>query len=158
MCRVNEIPKPSNHAEIAPHNDANIFVLTEATQFEEENPKTIDLDEIKSDSDLADLKKKDPFMFYSIPSVQKTVMEGQRVELPTINKAIAVKESTVVKRSRRISFESIDNGMSMLFGLHSGDGPQHDYETDTDSDDESETECKDSFDLDAYLDANSKMI
>ena len=136
MCRVDETPKPTNYANSAPHTltDANVFVLTVATQFEEDSPKIIDLDELKSDSDLADLKKKDPFMFYSIPSIQKTVMEGQRVELPTIHKAIAVKESTVVKRSRRISFESIDNGMSMLFeSQNSGDGPQHDYETDTDS-------------------------
>ena len=91
----------------------------------------MDLDEIKTNSDLVALKKKDPFMFYSIPTVLKTVMEGKRVELPTIHKAIA-KESMVLKRSRRISFESIDKGMSMLLGLQtSGDGPQHAYETDT---------------------------
>ena len=84
-----------------------------ATWFEEDSPKTIDLNEIKSDSNLADLKKKDPFMFYSIPFIQKTVVEGKSIKLPTIHKAIAVKESTVVKRLRQI----LDMGHSMIMTL-----------------------------------------
>ena len=151
MCRVDETPSLTKSVERRivvdrTRTNARVPVLTEATQFEEDSPKTMDLNKIKSESDLAALKKSDPFMFYSIPSVQKEVMEGKRSELSSTIKAIA-KESTVVKRSRRISFESIDNGMAALFEAQQiGDGQQQVHEDGNDYV---------SFDFEAFLNAHS---
>ena len=159
MCRVDENPsftKIAVRRNVVDRTRANarVPVLTQATRFGEDRPRTMDLEDIKSESDLAALKKEDPFMFYSIPSVQKKVMEGKRSELSSTYKAIA-KESTVVKRSRRIAFESIDNGMAELFALQDAHSPSfhQEIQAEEEQDHDESSDYKDSFDYDAFLEA-----
>ena len=76
-----------------------------ATKFEEESTKTIDLNDIQAPADLAELRKKDPFMYHSIPAVRANVMHGTEVNVSTL---AASAESPVVQRRKRISYESCD--------------------------------------------------
>ena len=76
-----------------------------ATKFEEEFTKTIDLNDIQAPADLAELRKKDPFMYHSIPAVRANVMQGTEVDVSTL---AASAETPVVRRRGRISYESSD--------------------------------------------------
>ena len=76
-----------------------------ATKFEEESTKTIDLNDIQAPADLAELRKKDPFMYHSIPAVRANVMQGTEVNVSTL---AASAETPVVQRRKRISYESSD--------------------------------------------------
>ena len=144
-----QIPKPTlTKSAPAILADKNMSI-SEEIKFDEVMPNTMQVEEIRlsNASDLADLKTNDPFMFYSIPSVRMNVMEGKEVDLTSIHRGL-VKESTKVRRLRRISFESIDNGMSMLMNSLKGNNEQEqEAENDFDS------ECEDPFDFDELLNA-----
>ena len=81
-------------------------VFTVAT-VQEKTRKTIDTCTIKTASDLADLKKKDAFMYYSIPAVKETRMMGKDLDLSDMAVTPASPTaSAIVERRTRISFES----------------------------------------------------
>ena len=109
MSPANQTDNASNHSVQTETNTDNdqTFVrqFATATKFDEESTKTINLNDIQAPADLAELKKKDPFMYHSIPAVRANVMQGIDVDVSTI----AVNAQTpVVRRRRRISYESIN--------------------------------------------------
>ena len=98
----------SNHSiqtEPTSTTDNDQMPIQVATKFEEESTKTIDLNDIQAPADLAELRKKDPFMYHSIPAVRANVMQGTEVDVSTL---AASAETPVVRRRRRISYEGID--------------------------------------------------
>ena len=82
--------------------------LTVAT-IQEKAPRTIDTSTIKTSSDLSDLKKKDAFMYYSIPAMKKARMMGRDLDITDMALTPAnATTSAIVERQTRISFESSD--------------------------------------------------
>ena len=69
---------------------------------------------LKTTSDLAVLKAKDPFMYYSRPAVMEAKMQGKDLDLSAMAHANQG-NSSIVKRSTRISCESSD--IESLTGL-----------------------------------------
>ena len=81
-------------------------------------PKTIALKTIKTTSDLQSMKKKDPFLYYSIPGVRSSNLLSEEVDMNSLGtnrirscgsftqRHGAYQPLETVSRSRRISFES----------------------------------------------------
>ncbi|KAL3804652.1 hypothetical protein HJC23_008467 [Cyclotella cryptica] len=98
----NEVVKPENVD----------FVFPVATVFEK-TLKKLDIKDITS-SDLASLKKSDPFMYYSIPAIRKATLHCTHLDLSTVSNLTSDQvprtssdrssESEVTRKSR-ISFE-----------------------------------------------------
>lgn len=106
-----QLDDTSNHSVQTDPTTENDFIHIEVikTKFEEQNTKSISLNDIQTSADLAELKKKDPFMYHSIPAVRTNIMQGKDVDISTLAQASA--KTPVVRRRRRISYESIDGAM-----------------------------------------------
>ncbi len=76
-----------------------------------QRPRSINLSDIKSTSDLEALKAQDPWMYYSIPAVRNSATLGRGVDMSTIIAAMSSGASSVVERRSRISFENSDLDM-----------------------------------------------
>ena len=76
-----------------------------------QRPRSINLSDIKSTSDLEALKAQDPWMYYSIPAVRNSVTLGRAVDISTITAAVSSGASSVVERRSRISYENSDTDM-----------------------------------------------
>lgn len=92
--------------------DSSTFVFHIATVFEKPQKK-LDIKDITF-SDLASLKKSDPFMYYSIPAIRKAVLYGKEVDSSEISMPISDQiqrtmrgrsSKNQVTRQSRISFE-----------------------------------------------------
>jgi hypothetical protein len=100
--------KSAEYGALAELGDFFVQTIPMATNSEEKTPKTIDVNSIRTASDLDALKKNDPFMYYSIPAVREKAMRGKAIDLSTVVAASA--KNNTVKRRSSISFESIDGG------------------------------------------------
>ena len=78
MSPANQTDNASNHSVQTETNADNdqTFVrqFATATKFDEESTKTINLNDIQAPADLAELKKKDPFMYHSIPALYERML------------------------------------------------------------------------------------
>jgi len=92
--------------------DRSTFVFHIATVFEKPQKK-LDIKDITF-SDLASLKKSDPFMYYSIPAIRKAVLNGKEVDSSEISMPISDQilrtmrdrsSKSQVTRQSRMSFE-----------------------------------------------------
>ena len=107
----NTSPNDNYNNDKTNHKAALGHIFTVAT-IQARAPRSIDISTIKTSSDLADLKKKDAFMYYSIPAVKKARMMGRDLDLSDM--ALTPANSTassVVERRTRISVESRDIGI-----------------------------------------------
>jgi hypothetical protein len=92
----------------------NICTFTVPTFKEQRFTTTINTKDLESTSDLAMLKKNDPFMFHSIPEVRKAVIKGEDVNLSTLSASDHHSRSSIVERKSVISFESWDFDFELL--------------------------------------------
>lgn len=65
---------------------------------------TIDLRKL-SESDLRDLRRKDPFLYHSIPSVRRADLRGEDVDPSAVLSSAASRENSIVSRKSRLSTE-----------------------------------------------------
>jgi len=101
-----------------PSNSDEIFCTIVVPTFREKRFKeTFDKKDIKSSADLDQLKKDDPFMYYSLPEVKEAAMKGKDVDFSVLGAAAdgASSLSSVVERRSAISFESWDLDFNLLF-------------------------------------------
>ena len=84
--------------------DETVFVFP--TNFEKAR-KTMHVTDIKTEQDLKALKKKDPFMYYSLPGVRESRMRGRDVNLSDVLSA-GKSGSGLVSRRSAISLEGMD--------------------------------------------------
>ncbi|KAL3796553.1 hypothetical protein HJC23_009684 [Cyclotella cryptica] len=95
---LEKIPKISPSTE-----DFSEFLVK---TFHEKRPKQIDV-RLMSSSDLSSLKEKDPFMYFSIPTVRSAAINGNDVDLKAMkDDAISSKVPSRYERKTCISFES----------------------------------------------------
>ena len=89
-------------------------IISVPTKTDDNKPKkTVDLKNITSLGDLKSIHKEDPFMYYSIPEVQRATVLMQDIDLTNILRGAPAQEaqdetpraSQKVSRSTRISFE-----------------------------------------------------
>lgn len=113
MCSFSNNNLQSKFERIAHNNiinaDEEIQVFSVDTVFEK-TPQSIDMKDIKTQSDLLELKKKDPFMYYSLPGVRKGDIQGSNVNLSGV---VGTGKSRVVRRRSSISFESHCGNLDM---------------------------------------------
>ena len=88
-------------------DDEAFLVVSTATNFEKES-KTIDVKKIKTQSDLENLKKKDPFGYYSLPGVREGDMAGNIADLSAVLVAAASQGNKMVRWRSSISYECFD--------------------------------------------------
>jgi hypothetical protein len=68
-----------------PSNSDEIFCTIVVPTFREKRFKeTFDKKDIKSSADLDQLKKDDPFMYYSLPEVKEAAMKGKDVDFSVL--------------------------------------------------------------------------
>lgn len=94
--------------------------------FAKKTQKEVDLKDLDSPQKVAQLKKSDPFMYYSLPLVQDAVMHGKETEEANIQVSSQGtgnnQGSTVVKRRSCIAFESHGNALfEELLGTSTSD-------------------------------------
>ncbi|KAL7516776.1 hypothetical protein ACHAWX_001753 [Stephanocyclus meneghinianus] len=76
------------------------------TFFEEKTLKTMDLNEIDSSSKLADLKTRDPFMYYSIPALRCAALHNKEVDMSMLRRDTSNRQiERKVTRKTRVSME-----------------------------------------------------
>ncbi|KAL3785702.1 hypothetical protein HJC23_008735 [Cyclotella cryptica] len=116
------------------------FVYVPTFADKTSKPKQISTKEMTS-QDLARLKMDDPFLYYSIPAVQKACFLRKDDDVycltsPTGEEDLAGSgnQSYVVKRQTRLSFECHSSALTLsLFDLNSDD---FDFDTDDELDDQ----------------------
>mmetsp|Transcript_21516 Transcript_21516/g.45251 ORF Transcript_21516/g.45251 Transcript_21516/m.45251 type:complete len:155 (-) Transcript_21516:240-704(-) len=100
------------------------------------NHRRVDIDNLKTKDDLDNLKKNDPFLFYSIPAAKEAILAGENLDISTLKTssirrnfyscparmetAVDSKEPSStrsVSRKSRISFECHDSFLMMPFDL-----------------------------------------
>jgi hypothetical protein len=114
-------------------------IFSMATNFEKAS-KTIDVKNIKTQSDLEDLKKKDPFGYYSLPGVRESgFVAGGVVDLSVVVAATS-QGNKMVRRRSSISYENIDVQMDFVDDAMADDRVSEDVH-----DDEGKDDCFDTF-------------
>ena len=106
------VSSKSEEISIVARIGESISVPTKTTDNNEPK-KTVDLKYITSLDDLKSIHKQDPFMYYSIPEVQRATVLMQDIDLTNILGGAPAQEaqdetphaSQKVSRSTRISFE-----------------------------------------------------
>ncbi|KAL7471466.1 hypothetical protein ACHAXS_011743 [Conticribra weissflogii] len=88
-------------------------------------PQELDIDKLRTDLDLATLKKQDAFLYYSIPAAKKAEYLNRKIEVSKLDKSPGIRRNSnscparmmtesrhtrrSILRSTRISFECHDN-------------------------------------------------
>lgn len=98
--------KNSHSTSNSSTNDSFVFPTFTVPTFREKPVETIEISSLTS-SEIAELKEKDPFMYYSIPAVRKSAMRSQEVDYSLIGGGPSSSSSTTSqdgsRKSRKIS-------------------------------------------------------
>lgn len=102
-------------------------------------PRKLNIQDISSSEDLASLKARDPFMYYSIPSVKEATFKGCDVDVSTLGNCIAASsgfgDDGTVTRQTRLTFEyATDKGMVEQFASASIEDNDMDSDLEYDGD------------------------
>lgn len=94
--------KNASSASSSSRSDSELLLTTTATAAVCAPEQTeIDISNLSAE-DLQALKKEDPFLYYSIPSVRRAAFH---LEEPDLSRSRLEESATVVKRCTRVSFE-----------------------------------------------------
>ncbi|KAL3804661.1 hypothetical protein HJC23_008476 [Cyclotella cryptica] len=95
-------------------NSKDDFIFPVATVFEKPQ-KELSVKELTS-SDLAALKKNDPFMYYSIPSIRKAALHFKKIDVITLTTPAS--DQTPTKCTDRSSESRITRQSRLSFDCH----------------------------------------
>ena len=95
--------QPREQAKTQTQADSNSFKVP---TFREEGPNAIDLASLTS-ADIEQLKTQDAFMYYSIPTVSATAVNGEEVDATALLSSLTSGRTTscMVERKKRLSTE-----------------------------------------------------
>lgn len=112
MCLSKATPAPKSGSF-----SSDIFYVP--TFAAEKPPKQMDMRDLDSSDKLLELKKKDPFFYYSLPPVHDAVMHGKSADPSSVQNQVTSEaalgaetgseERRIVKRRSCLSFESHDS-------------------------------------------------